>query len=237
VLKDKDVSCFIGILGIGKESKMIIAIDGPSGAGKSTVAKLLSKELGFEYIDTGAMYRALAYKAYIQGIDINESEIAEMLQTTDIDYHDNRIFLDGKDVENLIREEAISIAASKISALKIVREKMVDLQRKIAANKNAVLEGRDIGTIVFPDADYKFFITAPVEERARRRYEQLKANMIEADYDSVLKGMIKRDQNDSAREYSPLKIADDAILIDTGRMDLAEVVKTLAAHIGGKNVL
>jgi cytidylate kinase len=237
VLKDKDVSCFIGILGIGKESKMIIAIDGPSGAGKSTVAKLLSKELGFEYIDTGAMYRALAYKAYIQGIDINESEIAEMLQTTDIDYHDNRIFLDGKDVENLIREEAISIAASKISALKIVREKMVDLQRKIAANKNAVLEGRDIGTIVFPDADYKFFITAPVEERARRRYEQLKANMIEADYDSVLKDMIKRDQNDSAREYSPLKIADDAILIDTGRMDLAEVVKTLAAHIGGKNVL
>jgi cytidylate kinase len=213
VLKDKDVSCFIGILGIGKESKMIIAIDGPSGAGKSTVAKLLSKELGFEYIDTGAMYRALAYKAYIQGIDINESEIAEMLQTTDIDYHDNRIFLDGKDVENLIREEAISIAASKISALKIVREKMVDLQRKIAANKNAVLEGRDIGTIVFPDADYKFFITAPVEERARRRYEQLKANMIEADYDSVLKDMIKRDQNDSAREYSPLKIADDAILI------------------------
>jgi cytidylate kinase len=237
VLKDKDVSCFIGILGIGKESKMIIAIDGPSGAGKSTVAKLLSKELGFEYIDTGAMYRALAYKAYIQGIDINESEIAEMLQTTDIDYHDNRIFLDGKDVENLIREEAISIAASKISALKIVREKMVDLQRKIAANKNAVLEGSDIGTIVFPDADYKFFITAPVEERARRRYEQLKANMIEADYDSVLKDMIKRDQNDSAREYSPLKIADDAILIDTGRMDLAEVVKTLAAHIGGKNVL
>lgn len=216
---------------------MIIAIDGPSGAGKSTVAKLLSKELGFEYIDTGAMYRALAYKAYIQGIDINESEIAEMLQTTDIDYHDNRIFLDGKDVENLIREEAISIAASKISALKIVREKMVDLQRKIAANKNAVLEGSDIGTIVFPDADYKFFITAPVEERARRRYEQLKANMIEADYDSVLKDMIKRDQNDSAREYSPLKIADDAILIDTGRMDLAEVVKTLAAHIGGKNVL
>lgn len=216
---------------------MIIAIDGPSGAGKSTVAKLLSKELGFEYIDTGAMYRALAYKAYIQGIDINESEIAEMLQTTDIDYHDNRIFLDGKDVENLIREEAISIAASKISALKIVREKMVDLQRKIAANKNAVLEGRDIGTIVFPDADYKFFITAPVEERARRRYEQLKANMIEADYDSVLKDMIKRDQNDSARENSPLKIADDAILIDTGRMDLAEVVKTLAAHIGGKNVL
>ena len=237
MLKDKDVSCFIGILGIGKESKMIIAIDGPSGAGKSTVAKLLSKELGYEYIDTGAMYRALAYKAYIQGIDINESEIAEMLQTTDIDYHDNRIFLDGKDVENLIREEAISIAASKISALKIVREKMVDLQRKIAANKNAVLEGRDIGTIVFPDADYKFFITAPVEERARRRYEQLKANMIEADYDSVLKDMIKRDQNDSAREYSPLKIADDAILIDTGRMDLAEVVKTLAAHIGGKNVL
>lgn len=216
---------------------MIIAIDGPSGAGKSTVAKLLSKELGFEYIDTGAMYRALAYKAYNQGIEINESQIEEMLKTTHIDYHDNQIYLDGKNVENLIREEAISIAASKISALKVVREKMVELQRRIAANKNAVLEGRDIGTVVFPDADYKFFITAPVEERARRRYEQLKASNIEADYDSVLRDLIKRDQNDSTREHAPLKMAEDAVYIDTSKMELKEVVKTIAAYIGGSNVL
>ncbi|HRC79922.1 MAG TPA: (d)CMP kinase [Sedimentibacter sp.] len=216
---------------------MIIAIDGPSGAGKSTVAKLLSKELGFEYIDTGAMYRALAYKAYNQGIEINESQIEEMLKTTHIDYHDNQIYLDGKNVENLIREEAISIATSKISALKVVREKMVELQRRIAANKNAVLEGRDIGTVVFPDADYKFFITAPVEERARRRYEQLKASNIEADYDSVLRDMKRRDQNDSTREYAPLKKAEDAILIDTSRMELKDVVKAITGYIGGNNVL
>lgn len=216
---------------------MIIAIDGPSGAGKSTVAKLLSKELGFEYIDTGAMYRALAYKAYNQGIEINESQIEDMLKTTHIDYHDNQIYLDGKNVENLIREETISLAASKISALKIVREKMVELQRKIAANKNAVLEGRDIGTIVFPDADYKFFITASVEERAKRRYEQLKAGNIKADYDSVLRDLIKRDQNDSTREHAPLKMAEDAVYIDTSKMELKEVVKTIAAYIGGSNVL
>jgi cytidylate kinase len=195
------------------------------------------KELGFEYIDTGAMYRALAYKAYNQGIEINESQIEEMLKTTHIDYHDNQIYLDGKNVENLIREEAISIAASKISALKVVREKMVELQRRIAANKNAVLEGRDIGTVVFPDADYKFFITAPVEERARRRYEQLKASNIEADYDSVLRDMKRRDQNDSTREYAPLKKAEDAILIDTSRMELKDVVKAITGYIGGNNVL
>lgn len=216
---------------------MIIAIDGPSGAGKSTVARLLSKEFGFEYIDTGAMYRALAYKAYIQNIDINENEITKMLKTTNVNYYDNQIFLDGENVECLIREEAISIAASKISALKVVREKMVDIQRKIAVNKNAVLEGRDIGTKVFPDADYKFFITASLEERAKRRYEQLKINNIETDYINVLNDMIKRDENDSTRQFSPLKMAEDAILIDTTSMDLTEVTKTIAQYIGGSNVL
>ncbi|HCS11762.1 MAG TPA: (d)CMP kinase [Clostridiales bacterium] len=216
---------------------MIIAIDGPSGAGKSTVARLLSKELGFEYIDTGAMYRALAYKAYVQNIDINENKIAEMLKTTNIDYYDNQIFLDGENVENLIREEAISIAASKISALKIVREKMVEIQRKIAQNKNAVLEGRDIGTTVFPEAEHKFFITASLEERAKRRYEQLIINNIKADYKSVFNDMMKRDKNDSTRKFSPLKPAEDAILIDTTNMNLNKVTKTIAQYIGGSNVL
>jgi cytidylate kinase len=216
---------------------MIIAIDGPSGAGKSTVARLLSKELGFEYIDTGAMYRALAYKAYVQNIDINENKVAEMLKTTNIDYYDNQIFLDGENVENLIREEAISIAASKISALKIVREKMVEIQRKIAQNKNAVLEGRDIGTTVFPEAEHKFFITASLEERAKRRYEQLVINNIKADYKSVFNDMMKRDKNDSTRKFSPLKPAEDAILIDTTNMNLNKVTKTIAQYIGGSNVL
>lgn len=216
---------------------MIIAIDGPSGAGKSTVARLLSKELGFEYIDTGAMYRALAYKAYKDNIDINEIEIEEMLKTTTVNYYDNQIFLDGENVEKLIREEAISKAASKISALKIVREKMVELQRKIAADKNVILDGRDIGTTVFPNADFKFFITASAKERAKRRFNQLKESNIEADYESVLSDIIKRDENDSTRQVSPLKMAKDAILIDTTDMDIQETTKAITEFIGGNNVV
>jgi cytidylate kinase len=183
------------------------------------------------------MYRALAYKAYKQNIDINEANIAELLETTNITYNDNKVFLDGENVENLIRNEEISTAASKISSLKIVREKMVEIQRKIAKNKNVVLEGRDIGTIVFPDAEHKFFITASLEERAKRRYEQLKLNNIKADYTNVINDMIKRDENDSTRKFSPLKPAEDAILIDTTNMDLNEVTKTIAQYIGGSNVL
>jgi len=183
------------------------------------------------------MYRALAYKAYKKNLVINEAEIEEMLKTTNISYYDNKIFLDGENVENKIREETISIAASKVSALKIVREKMVEIQRKIAADKNAVLEGRDIGTIVFPDADYKFFITASLEERAKRRYAQLIAGNINAEYENVLRDMIDRDENDSKRQFSPLKPAEDAIIIDTTKMDLSEVTKTIAGYIGGNNVL
>lgn len=216
---------------------MIIAIDGPSGAGKSTVARLLSKELGFEYIDTGAMYRALAYKAYKQNIDINENEIAQMLDSTNVTYYNNQIFLDGENVEKLIRDEIISKLSSQISALKIVREKMVELQRKISVNKNVILDGRDIGTIVFPNADFKFFITATVEERAKRRYEQLNSNDMEADYHNILQDIKKRDENDSTRQFSPLKIAEDAILIDTSNMDIEETTRTIAQYIGGNNVL
>ena len=216
---------------------MIIAIDGPSGAGKSTVAKLLSRELGFEYIDTGAMYRALAYKAYINNIEIEENKIDEMLKTTSVDYSDNKIFLDNENVEGLIRSEAISIGASKISTLKNVRNKMVELQRNIAKNKNVILDGRDIGTKVFPHADYKFFITASVNTRARRRYEQLLLSKAEVDFDNVFEDIKKRDENDSTREISPLRKADDAILIDTSNMDIQEVVKTIVDLVGGKNVL
>jgi len=216
---------------------MIIAIDGPSGAGKSTVAKLLSKELGFEYIDTGAMYRALAYKAYIKNIEIAEDKIDEMLKTTTVDYSDNKIYLDNENVESLIRSEIISIGASKISALKNVRVKMVELQRNIAKNKNVILDGRDIGTKVFPDADYKFFITASVDTRARRRYEQLILSSMDVNFNNVLEDIKKRDENDSTREISPLRKAEDAILIDTSNLNINEVVKTIADIIGGKNVL
>lgn len=219
---------------------MIIAIDGPSGAGKSTVAKLLSKKLGFEYIDTGAMYRALAYKAYMSKIKINEEneeKIDEMLKSTTVDYYNNNIYLDNENVEGLIRDEVISIGASEISALKNVRTKMVELQRKIAENKNVILDGRDIGTKVFPDADYKFFITASEETRAGRRYNQIAADGKAADYNSVLTDLRQRDKNDTTRKISPLIKAEDAILIDTTDMDLDEVVKAIADIIGGNNVL
>jgi len=216
---------------------MIIAIDGPSGAGKSTVAKLLSKELGFEYIDTGAMYRALAYKAYINNIEIEEDKIDEMLTTTTVDYYDNKIYLDKENVESLIRSEVISKVSSKISALKNVRVKMVELQRNIANDKNVILDGRDIGTKVFPDADYKFFITASVETRAKRRFDQLKLSGTFIDFNNVLSDIKKRDENDSTRKNSPLKMAADAMLIDTSNMEIDEVVKTIADFIGGKNVL
>lgn len=219
---------------------MIIAIDGPSGAGKSTVAKLLSKKLGFEYIDTGAMYRALAYKAYMSKIKINEEneeKIDEMLKSTTVDYYNNNIYLDNENVEGLIRDEIISIGASEISALKNVRTKMVELQRKIAENKNVILDGRDIGTKVFPDADYKFFITASEETRAGRRYNQIAADGKAADYNSVLTDLRQRDKNDTTRKISPLIKAEDAILIDTTDMDLDEVVKAIADIIGGNNVL
>ena len=219
---------------------MIIAIDGPSGAGKSTVARLLSQQLGFEYIDTGAMYRALAYKAYISDIDINEvnePKIDKMLETTTVDYKNNHIYLDNENVESLIRDEIISIGASKISALKNVRIKMVELQRKISENKNVILDGRDIGTKVFPNADFKFFITASEETRAGRRYNQLAGDGKCVEFENVLSDLKKRDINDSTRKISPLKKATDAILIDTTQMNLEEVVKTIANIIGGNNVL
>lgn len=219
---------------------MIIAIDGPSGAGKSTVARLLSQKLGFEYIDTGAMYRALAYKAYVHNIEIseaNEQKIDEMLKTTTVDYSNNNIYLDNKNVEDLIRDEIISIGASKISALQNVRHKMVDLQRKIAENKDVVLDGRDIGTKVFPHADYKFFITASETIRAKRRYDQLVSDGKNVGFENILADLKQRDINDTTRKISPLMIAEDAILIDTTDMNIDDVVKTIAHIIGGNHVL
>ena len=217
---------------------MIIAIDGPSGAGKSTVAKLVSKELNFEYIDTGAMYRALAYKAFKNNIQINEKEIDEMLTSTKIDYFNNSIFLDDEKVDDYIRNENISKISSNVSALKNVRIKMVDLQRNIANNKNVILDGRDIGTNVFPNADYKFFITASVEERSKRRYDELINKDMYVSYDDILLDIKKRDINDSSRKIAPLKIAEDAILIDTTNMNIKDVVaKILSIVSEGPNAL
>lgn len=217
---------------------MIIAIDGPSGAGKSTVAKQVSNKLNYEYIDTGAMYRALAYKAYKNNIKISENKIDDMLLNTKIDYFNNNIFLDNENVEDFIRSENISILASEISMLKNVRTKMVDLQRQIAKNKNIIMDGRDIGTIVFPNADFKFFVTASVEKRAKRRYNELKLKGLNVLYDDILSDIKTRDENDSNREISPLKMAADAILIDTTDMKIEEVVNKIIIHISeGPNAI
>jgi len=201
-----------------------IAVDGPSGAGKSTIAKALAKELGIDYIDTGAMYRAVGYKLIKEGIALdNIAAITAMLSGTSIDFDKGKTILDGVDISDQIRTPEISKMASDCSALPIVREKLVEIQRKIGRAKSVIMDGRDIGTNVFKDAELKFFITASPEERARRRYLELVEKGVNQDFESVLSDIVARDHNDSTRTLNPLKKADDAILIDTTDMSIDEV--------------
>lgn len=218
---------------------MKIAIDGPAGAGKSTVAKLLAKKLGILYLDTGAMYRAVGLKAIENGVDVtDETAVKKMLDSTTVDVKSEEgvqhVYLDGKDVTGKIREHRVSKAASDISAVPCVRYKMVDLQREIAARCDTVLDGRDIGTFVLPNAEYKIFLTASVAERARRRYEELKAKGEECTLESVASDIEKRDYNDSHRALAPLRKADDAVEIDTTDLSIEEVADKITALIGGR---
>lgn len=210
------------------EKHFNIALDGPSGAGKSTVAKALAKRLDIIYLDTGAMYRSLAYVAVKQGIDVNdEAAVKPMLDNLDmkiITGDSQQIIVNGENVTPFIREHYVSKAASDISALPSVRIKLVELQRKIAKNDCVVLDGRDIGTYVLPDAKYKFFITATPEVRAKRRFEELKAKGDAPSYEKVLEDIKVRDFNDSHRAFAPLKQADDAVLVDTTNMSIDEVI-------------
>jgi len=206
---------------------LIIAIDGPAASGKSTTAQLLAEKLGYVYIDTGAMYRACALKAKKMGIDINDEEsIRELLDDIDIriENHNskNRIFLDGEDVSEDIRADDISALASAISAIPAVRYKMVELQRKMGEKGGVILDGRDIGTFVFPTAEVKFFLTASPEVRAKRRWLELQQKGINKDFSEVLADLVKRDNNDSQRALAPLKKADDAIEVDTSNMTIEE---------------
>lgn len=206
---------------------LIIAIDGPAASGKSTTAQFLAEKLGYVYIDTGAMYRACALKAKKMGIDINDEEsIRELLDNIDIrieNHHSkNRIFLDGEDVSEDIRADDISALASAISAIPAVRYKMVELQRKMGEKGGVILDGRDIGTFVFPSAEVKFFLTASPEVRAKRRWLELKQKGINKDFSEVLADLVKRDNNDSQRALAPLKKADDAIEVDTSNITIEE---------------
>lgn len=218
---------------------MNIAIDGPAGAGKSTIAKLLAAKLGILYLDTGAMYRAVGLKALNTGVDIADAAAVEkMLADTKIDVKQEggvqHVYLDGKDVSVDIRENRVSKAASDISAVPCVRYKMVELQREIAAKCDTVLDGRDIGTFVLPNAEHKIFLTASAEERAKRRFAELKAKGSDLTFEQIKDDILKRDYNDSHRALAPLKKADDATEVDTTSMTIEEVTEKLCAIIGAK---
>lgn len=209
-----------------------IAIDGPSGSGKSTIAKSVAKKLNIDYIDTGAMYRAVALKIMENKISGDDEEsIKTMLDNTEIDFIDGRTWLDGKDVSDGIRNSEVARMASICSALPLVREKLVDLQRKMAHRKSVVMDGRDIATNVFKDAEVKFFITASPEERANRRYLELLEKGEAITIEEVLESIRSRDNSDSTRLLNPLKQAEDAILLDTTNMSIEEAEKEVMEEI------
>ncbi|SNZ07154.1 cytidylate kinase [Persephonella hydrogeniphila] len=222
---------------------MIITIDGPAGSGKSTIAKMIAKELGFTYIDTGAMYRAVALKIKRKGIDPDDiRSVLKTLKETDIDLRPSengvRVLLDGEDVSDLIRTEEIGKIASKIARYPEVRKILVQMQRSLGEKaKNAVLEGRDTGTVIFPDAEIKFFFTASPEVRAERRYKELKEKGINVSYVDILKEIKERDFLDETRKDSPLKPADDAIVIDTTGKSLSQVFQEVLQIIKEKTEL
>ena len=210
------------------ENRIRIAIDGPSGAGKSTIAKRVAKQMGIDYIDTGAMYRAIGYKILRNRISLDDGEAMKgLLAQTEIDFNAGNVVLDGEIVNDKIRTPEVSRMASDCSALPEVREKLVALQRKMGQVKSVVMDGRDIGTNVLTDAEYKFFMTASSAERAQRRWLELKEKGETADLAQVEADIIRRDHNDSTRKLNPLKKAQDAIELDTTGMSIEEVTEKI----------
>lgn len=213
-----------------------IAIDGPGGAGKSTIARAVAAELGFIYVDTGALYRAVGLNALRHGIDTrNIDGIVKMLDETDVSLSfidgEQRVMLNGEDVSTAIRLPEASMAASNVSAIPAVRQFLFDLQRKIAEENNCLMDGRDIGSVVLPNADLKLFMTASPETRAQRRFDELKAKGEDVKYSEILDELNKRDYQDSHREIAPLKQAEDAILFDTSDLSFDEVKNKLIEMI------
>ena len=220
---------------------MIVAIDGPSGAGKSTLAKGIAKELGFIYLDTGALYRALALKVIRQGVDLTDEEkIAALAGATDIDLVEQNggvaVLLDGADVSGLIRTPEVSQTASKVSALKAVRHRLLELQRALGERGDVVAEGRDIGTVVFPRAEVKIYLDASVEERARRRYEELQGTGREVTLEDTLREMEERDRRDSERDLAPLRMAEGALAVDSSSLSADAVRERVMIEIRKKRI-
>ncbi len=215
--------------------KKIIAIDGPSGAGKSTTAMALAERLGYIYIDTGAMYRAIGWKAKKEEIPLTEESLKNLCATTDIKLKrisdKIKIFVDGKDATEEIRTPEMGMIASSVSAFPCVRERLLELQREMGRNGGIVMEGRDIGTVVFPDADIKFFLDAKIEERGKRRYLDLQSKGIVVNLVSITDEIRKRDEADSTRALAPLKRAEDSLYIDSTDMTVQEVIATMLKEI------
>ena len=221
-----------------------IAIDGPSGAGKSTISRAAAKLFGFIYVDTGAIYRTIGLAAKLRGIDVSDNDaVISMLPELRIELIYNEsgeqcMLLDGADVSRDIRLPEVSMLASKVSAIPEVRVYLVDMQRKMAQLHNVVMDGRDIGTVILPNADLKIFLTAGAEDRARRRYEELLQKGVETTFESVLDDLIKRDEQDTQRAAAPLKAADDAVLLDTSgntlEQSVSEVCRLISERTGIK---
>ena len=216
-----------------------IALDGPAGAGKSTIAKIIAQRLGLPYLDTGAMYRAMALCALSEGVSLTDAEkVDELLNRTDIrvvyESDGQHVLVNGQDVTGRLREEEIGNGASLISKLRCVRDKLAGMQRDIAHETHAVLDGREIGTFVIPETPYKFYVTATAEERAMRRVRQLQEKGEQPDYELILKDIEARDYQDSHRDYAPLKQAEDAVLIDTTHMTIDEAVDAVLTALEAK---
>ena len=213
-------------------NNLVIAVDGPAGAGKSTIAKIIADKLNINYIDTGAMYRAITYKCLKSNVDINnEEEVIKLAQETEIDFRYNNLYLDKEIVKEEIRTMEVSNNVSNVAKIKEVRYLMVDVQRDIGKRSSVILDGRDIGSYVFPNADFKFFLVATPEERGMRRYKELTEKGYETSLDEIIKDIIKRDERDSNREFAPLVKAKDAIEIDTTGKTINDVVDSVLSKI------
>ncbi|MFP3982705.1 MAG: (d)CMP kinase [Desulfurivibrionaceae bacterium] len=218
--------------------KEIITIDGPSGSGKSTISRIVAARLGFTYLDTGAMYRTMGYYALREGVDLDDEKgLGRLLENLDLELypgdHDTRIFLNKQEISELIRTAEMGMAASRVSALPVVREKLTAIQQEIGRSGKVVAEGRDTGTIVFPEAAHKFYLDASSEERARRRTLQLREQGYEADESEILKQIKERDEADSSRSQAPLRAAEDAVVIDSSKLTIEEVIRRIIAKVKG----